>query len=111
MSELTTVDTRDLTVDNLLADFRAFLRLHVADGDASPHTLASYHGNVAQYVRWCAERGIDPATATETDLLTYRKHLNAKYKRGTVGVKLAAIRRSRRPRPRGTSCGRSRNSR
>jgi len=31
-----------LTTDDLLAHFGAFLRLHVADGDASPNTLRLY---------------------------------------------------------------------
>jgi hypothetical protein len=30
------------TTDDLLTYFGAFLRLHVADGDASPNTLRSY---------------------------------------------------------------------
>ena len=43
---------------------------------------------------WCQEQGISPAPATEDDLIAYRKALvDAGYKRGTVAVKLAAVRR------------------
>ena len=93
MSALTMVDTRELSTANLLDDFGYFLRLHVADGDASPHTIASYHGNARQFVAWCADHEIGPATATEDDLLIYRRYLSAKHKRGTVAVKLQAVRR------------------
>jgi len=78
---------------DLLADFGAFLRLHVADGDASDHTIRSYYTHARQYVKWCAEAGLAPGAATETDLLRYRRHLVGQYARGTVAVKLAAVRR------------------
>jgi site-specific recombinase XerD len=79
---------------DLLASFGAFLRLSVADGDASAHTLRSYHSNAAHFVTWCAGFGIDPARATDTDLMGYRKALvDEGYATATVGVKLAAVRR------------------
>ena len=78
---------------DLLADFGAWLRLHVADGDASEHTIRSYHAHAKQYAKWCADQGIRPGLATEADLLAYRRHLVGRYARGTVGVKLAAVRR------------------
>jgi len=74
------------TVD-ILADFDKFLRLHTADGDASPATLRSYHSNAGQSAAWCAEHGINPATATEDDIAAYRKALVAQYATGTVAVK------------------------
>ena len=52
---------------NLLADFGAFLRLHVADGDASSHTIRSYHTNARQFVGWCKDRDIEPAQALPID--------------------------------------------
>jgi site-specific recombinase XerD len=77
-----------------LADFGAFLRLHTAEGDASRATVRSYQGNAARFVDWCRERGTDPATATEGDVIDYRRNLvQADYSRGTVAVKLASIRR------------------
>jgi len=78
----------------LLATFARFLRLNVAEGDASPHTLRSYHAQVAQFVAWCQKHGIDPARATEKDIVAYRKALvDRGYKRGTIAVKLSAVRR------------------
>ncbi len=79
------------TTTDILADFGKFLRLHTADGDASPATIRSYYGNAGQFVAWCAEHGINPAT--EDDIAVYRRELVAQYKVGTVAVKLAAIRR------------------
>lgn len=70
-----------------------FLRLNVADGDASPKTIASYLTEVKQYTLWCQQVGINPAQANEDDLKSYRSHLVANYTRGTVATKLAAIRR------------------
>lgn len=83
----------DLTTVDIMADFGKFLRLHTADGDASPATIRSYCSNAGQFVAWCAERGINPATATEDDIAVYRRELVAQYKVGTVAVKLAAIQR------------------
>lgn len=78
---------------DIMEDFAKFLRLHTADGDASPATIRSYYGNAGQFVDWCAEHGINPATATEDDIATYRRELVAQYEVGTVAVKLAAVRR------------------
>ena len=78
---------------DLMADFGAFLRLHVADGDASEHTIRSYYANARQFVQWCTEQDINPGSATEGDLLRYRRHLVGRHARGTVAVKLAAVRR------------------
>jgi len=83
----------DLVAVDIMADFAKFLRLHTADGDASPATIRSYYGNAGQFVDWCAEHGINPATATEDDIATYRRELVAQYEVGTVAVKLAAVRR------------------
>ena len=80
--------------NNLLADFAAFLRLNVADGDASPHTVRNYHAQAGQFVAWCEEHGVNPATATEDDVIAYRKHLvDAGYSRATIGLKLAVVKR------------------
>lgn len=89
---LTTTD-RALTATDIMTAFGAFLRLHVADGDASPETIRSYYSNAAQFVTWCGEHGINPATATEDDIAAYRQDLVGRYEVGTVAVKLAAIRR------------------
>ena len=92
ITALTTTD-RTLTTTDIMADFGRFLRLHTADRDASPATIQSYHSSAGQFVPWCGEHGINPATATEDDVAVYRRELVAQYKVGTVAVKLAAIRR------------------
>jgi hypothetical protein len=38
---------------NLTEIFGRFLRLYVAEGDASPATIRTYHAQAAQYVAWC----------------------------------------------------------
>jgi len=69
---LTTTD-RVLTTTDVMTAFGALLRLYVADGDASPETILSYYGKAAQFVVWCGEHGINPATVTEDDIATYRR--------------------------------------
>ena len=60
--------------------FGRFLRLYVAEGDAplpgifvSPATIRTYHAQAAQYVAWCQQQGLSPSTATENDIIGYRK--------------------------------------
>ena len=69
---LTTTD-RVLTTTDVMTAFGALLRLYVADGDASPETILSYYGKAAQFVVWCGEHGINPATVTEDEIATYRR--------------------------------------
>jgi hypothetical protein len=64
---LTTTD-RALTTTDVMTAFGAFLRLYVADGDASPKTIRSYYSNAAQFVAWCGEHGINPATVAGDDI-------------------------------------------
>ena len=79
---------------DLLAAFAEFLRLDVAQGDASPETVRTYWSNVRQYLNWCAGEGVHPALALEEDLKGYRAHLvEAGYKRTTMATKLAVVRR------------------
>jgi integrase/recombinase XerD len=86
--------TKDLpAVADLSQALADFLRLNVADGDASPKTIASYLTEVRQYTQWCEAEGINPAHAGEDELRAYRAHLVDNYTRGTVATKLAAIRR------------------
>ena len=46
---------QSLTTTDVMTAFGAFLRLYVADGDASSETIQSYYGNAAQFVAWCGE--------------------------------------------------------
>jgi site-specific recombinase XerD len=79
---------------NLTEIFGRFLRLHVAEGDASPATMRTYHAQATQFVAWCHQCGLSPATATEEDIIAYRKHLvEVGYRPTTVALKLAVVRR------------------
>lgn len=78
----------------LLAAFADFLRLDVAQGDASPETIRAYAGQVQAFVTWCQTQGIRPAAASEADLKAYRAALVAGgYARSTIAARLNAVRR------------------
>ena len=80
---------RDLT--NALADF---LRLKVADGDASELTIKNYYSQINSFVEWCNSEGIEPARASEDDIILYRRWLiENDVKPSTINVKLSAIRK------------------
>jgi site-specific recombinase XerD len=74
--------------------FGRFLRLYVAEGDASPATIRTYHAQAAQFVAWCQQQGVSPSTATENDIIAYRKYLvETGYRPTTIALKLAVVRR------------------
>lgn len=76
---------------NALADF---LRINVAGGDASAATIRAYFTHIRQYVEWAQDYGLPPSQATESDIALYRRHLvEQAYSRGTIAVKLSALRR------------------
>lgn len=78
----------------LLADFAAWLRLGVADGDASPETIRTYRAQAARFVSWCQEHEISPAAAGEDEVRGYRQYLvEAGYTRGSMALKLGVVRR------------------
>jgi integrase/recombinase XerC/integrase/recombinase XerD len=79
---------------DVLAAFAKSLRLHTADGDASPATIRTYHSQAAQFVEWCREQDIDPAAVTEDHVIRYRKDLiDAGYSRSSIALKLSVVRR------------------
>jgi site-specific recombinase XerD len=57
------------------AAFADFLRVDVANGDASPDTIAGYRGVVEIWVNWCFDQGFDPATVTVMHIKRYRQTL------------------------------------
>jgi len=82
------------TPDDLLDAFAQFLRIDVANGDASLDTIAGYRSQVAQWVDWCAANSIDPAMATEHDVKLYRQSLvESGYKASSISHKLVVLRR------------------
>ena len=81
MTELSTREQAPLAIpvatQDLLAAFADFLRLDVAQGDASPETVRVYWGQARAYLSWGNTAGVHPAAATEADLKGYRSSLVA----------------------------------
>lgn len=89
----TEIRLRSNTKD-LMDGLAVFLRLNVADGDASEHTIRSYLSHIQQYANWAWSQAVDPGTATEEQVRLYRRHLvTSGAKRTTIAVKLCAVRR------------------
>lgn len=90
-----TVTTRgQVATPDLDTAFADFLRLRVAEGDASPATVRAYYSHARAFVSWCEVQGIRPGTATAGDLESYRRNLiDGGYTRSTVGAKLQAVER------------------
>lgn len=85
----------NLSVNELQLDkaFARFLRLDVANGDASPDTIRGYRAQVSQWVTWCNQEGIDPGMATTEDVKAYRQYLvTGGYKSASIAHKLVIIR-------------------
>lgn len=55
--------------------FGRFLRLYMAEGDASPATIRTYHAQATQLVARCQQQRLSPSTATENGIIAYRKYL------------------------------------
>ena len=76
------------------AAFADFLRVDVANGDASQDTLRNYRNEVALWTAWCSQQDVDPATATATHLKQYRAALlEHHYAPISIRWKLSIIRR------------------
>ncbi len=66
---------RPRTPSEMDAAFADFLRIEVANGDASPDTITGYRGVVEIWVNWCFDAGLDPATVTVHHIKRYRQTL------------------------------------
>jgi site-specific recombinase XerD len=78
-------------LDHIFADF---LRIDVANGDASPDTIRGYRTQVESWASWCMSQGINPALATTEDVKAYRQDLvSAKYKPASIAHRLVILRR------------------
>src|ERR1039458_8943578 len=76
------------------AAFADFLPVDVANGDASQDTIRNYRNEVALWVAWCIEQGLDAATATVTHVKLYRSALlENKYTPITIRWMLSIVRR------------------
>ena len=92
-AERALVPVREPTIDEILAAFRSWMRLDVAQGAASEQTLRAYFADVRQHLVWLAGLGLRPAQAGEEELKEFRAYLVEQYQVSTVGRKLASVRR------------------
>lgn len=77
-----------------LSAFADFLHIDVANGDATEDTVATYRREVAVWVDWCHQNGVNPTFATRTHVETYREELKARgLSVATRSRKLSIIRR------------------
>jgi hypothetical protein len=88
------------TTDAALVDsdldvaFARCLRLDVANGDASIVTVRGYRSQLAVWVTWCADHGVDARTATPDELKRYREDLvDLGRQPSTIAHKLNVLRR------------------
>ena len=74
--------------------FEWFLRIDVANGDATPDTVEAYRREVGAWVKWCQSQGYDAAHISRHEVEMYRESLK---QRGlavsTRAFKLSIIRR------------------
>ncbi len=74
--------------------FEWFLRIDVANGDATPDTVEAYRREVGAWVNWCERNGFDPASITRHEVELYRESLkNRGMAVSTRAFKLSIIRR------------------
>lgn len=91
---LTVTAGGQVATPDLDAAFADFMRLRVADGDASPATVRAYYSHVRAFVSWCEGQGVRPGQAGGGDLESYRRKLiDGGYTRSTIGAKLQAVER------------------
>lgn len=94
MTDLITTEPRALAAADLYTAFADYLRLNVAEGDASENTIRAYWTHARQYATWCYDVDIDPRAADEGTIQEYRRHLvDQEYKRDTIAAKLQAVAR------------------
>ncbi|MEM6611448.1 MAG: tyrosine-type recombinase/integrase [Cyanobacteria bacterium P01_C01_bin.72] len=71
---LATVSTLP-TVKAMIDCFERYLRLTIANGNASVDTIKTYRNRTAQFLSWCRERELYPALVTKQNVLEHRKYL------------------------------------
>ncbi len=84
-----------ISQQQLEAAFADFIKIDVADGDASSDTVSTYARQIRQYLLWCREFKLNPATATRREIKQYRHWMVEvrHYKPATISLKLTAVRR------------------
>ena len=71
---LATVSTLP-TIKAMRDCFERYLRLTIADGNASIDTIKTYRSRTSGFLSWCRDRELYPALITKQNILEYRKHL------------------------------------
>ena len=74
---------RATSLTDAYADYLGFL-------DAAPRTVQTYKGNIRQFVKWTAQRGIQ--RPTRQDVIAYRDELKTRCKPATVQAYITALR-------------------
>ena len=95
-TELIPRDTAPAVVPVDMADqaFRMFLRMDVANGNASPDTVRGYASAARSWLEYLRAEGCNPVTADSDAVMRYRAHLVALgYKAGTIAHRLTVVRR------------------
>ena len=79
---------------NLDEAFEEFLGFEVAQGAASPDTIANYKSQVKLFLQWCLDFEVNPLLARKQHIQQYRKYLIERhYKTATIELKLQVVRR------------------
>ncbi len=74
--------------------FEWFLRIDVANGDATSDTIDAYRREVGIWVKWCDEQGYDPASVTRNEIERYREDMKSRgLAVATRAFKLSIVRR------------------
>ena len=82
------------TLSELEAAFADFIRVEVANGDASEDTVRNYCTQIRSWMGWCGLMRVDPAAATITDVKRFRQTLvEAGYKPSGIRGRLSIVRR------------------
>lgn len=74
--------------------FEWFLRIDVANGDATPDTVEAYRREVGAWVKWCDTQGYDPSNISRHEVEMYRESMKARgFAVSTRAFKLSIVRR------------------
>ena len=75
--------------------FEEFLNFEVANGAASPDTIANYKSQRKLFLQWCMDVQLNPLLADKQHIQQYRQYLikEKNYKTATIELKLQVVRR------------------
>ena len=84
-----------VTLSQLETAFTEFIKIDVADGNASSDTIRTYAHQIRQYLLWCETFEINPVGVTRRQIKEYRHWMVEirQYEPATIALKLTAVRR------------------